>query len=145
MKRECGADIFNNICITKFTQRYVKINSGRIWFHWDTHKKLSKFLSDFSDLNTQLKRKPHPMPKINKMLLKWEGFQFATLLDFNMRYYHIPLTEYASNLCTIIIALGKYRYKHLPMVVSNSPENFQQKMNHSFQGFEFTRAYIDDL
>ena len=44
------------------------------------------FLSDFSNLNKQLKRKPYPMPKINEILLKLEGFQYATSLDLNMGY-----------------------------------------------------------
>ena len=43
------------------------------------------------------------MPKINEMLLKLEGFQYATSLDLNMGYYHIQIIENASNLCTIIL------------------------------------------
>ena len=35
--------------------------------------------------------------------------------------------------------------EHLPMGVSNSPEIFQKKMNDLFHGFEFIRAYIDDI
>ena len=31
------------------------------------------------------------------------------------------------------------------MGVTNSPENFQQKLNDLFHGFEFIRAYIDYL
>ena len=31
------------------------------------------------------------------------------------------------------------------MGVANSPDIFQQKMNDLFYGFEFIRAYIDDL
>ena len=82
------------------------------------------------------------MPKINEMLLKLEGFQYATSLDLNMGYYHILLSENASNLCKIIIPWGKYRYKRLPMRVANSPDIFQQKMNDLFHGFEFICAYI---
>ena len=62
-----------------------------------------------------------------------------------MGYYYIRLSKNASNLCTIILPWGKYRYKRLPMGVSNSPDIFQQKMNDLFHGFEFIRAYIDDL
>ena len=29
------------------------------------------------------------MPKINEMLFKLEGFQYATPLDLNMGYYHM--------------------------------------------------------
>ena len=75
------------------------------------------------------------MPKINEMLIKLEGFQYYASLDLNMVYYHIQVTEDASNLCTVILSWIKYRYKRLPMGVSNSPENFQQKMNYLFQGF----------
>ena len=48
------------------------------------------------------------MPKINEILLELEGFRYAMLLDLNMGYYHIQLSENASNLCTIIIPQGKY-------------------------------------
>ena len=51
------------------------------------------FLSDFRNLNKQLNRKPYPMTKINEMLLKLEGFQYATSLDLNMGYYHIRLSK----------------------------------------------------
>ena len=48
-----------------------------------------RFLSSFRNLNKQLKQKPYSMPKINEMILKLEGFQYATLLDFNVVNYHI--------------------------------------------------------
>ena len=80
------------------------------------------------------------MPKINKMLLKLEGFQYASPLDLNMGYYHIWLSENASNLCTIILPWWKYNYKLIPMGVANSPDIFQQKMNDLSNGFEFICA-----
>ena len=59
------------------------------------------------------------MPNINEMLLELEGFQYAISLDLNMVYYHIKLSEKASNLCTIILPREKYHNKHLPMGVAN--------------------------
>ena len=67
-----------------------------------------RFLSDFRNLNKQLNQKPYPMPKINEMLLKLQGFQYATSLDLNMGYYHIRLSKNARNLCRIILPEGKY-------------------------------------
>ena len=32
----------------------------------------------------RIKRKPFPIPKIQNLLLKLEGFQYATSLDLNM-------------------------------------------------------------
>ena len=102
------------------------------------------FLSDFRYLNKQLKRKTYPVPKINEMLLKLEGFQYAVLLVLNMLYYLKWLRKNVSNLCTIILLWWIYHYKQLPMWVMNSPDIFQQKMNDLFHGFEFIRVYIYD-
>ena len=33
-----------------------------------------RFISDFGDLNKRIKRKPYPIPKIQDLLLKLEGF-----------------------------------------------------------------------
>ena len=66
-------------------------------------------------------------------------------LNLNMGYYHIQVSYSASNLCTIIFPCGKYHYKQLTMVITNSPEIYQQKMNDLFNSFELIRAYIDDL
>ena len=79
------------------------------------------------------------------MLLKLEGFQYTTSLDLKLGYYHIRLSENTSNLYTIILLWGKYCYKRLPMGVANLPDIFQQEMNDLVHGFEFIRAYIDDI
>ena len=34
---------------------------------------------------------PFPLPKIQDMLLKMEGFKYTTSLDINMGYYHIKI------------------------------------------------------
>ena len=94
-----------------------------------------QFLNGLRNLNKQLKRKTYPMPKSNKMLLKLDGFQYAMSLDLNMVYYHIRITEYASNLCTIINPFGKYNCKRPPMGLDNSPAIPNQKINNLFQEF----------
>ena len=103
------------------------------------------FPSEFWYLNKKLKCKPYPMPNINEILLKLEGFQYAISFDLNVGYYDIQITEEENNLCAIILQCGKYCYKHLTMRVSNWPEIFQHKTNDLFQIFEFICAYIDDF
>ena len=85
------------------------------------------------------------MPKINKMLLKLEGFQYDTSLDLNLGYYHIRLSKNMSIICTIFLLWRKYCYKRLPIGVASSPDIFKQKNNDLFQGFEFICAYTDEL
>jgi len=103
-----------------------------------------RFISDFRRLNAALRRKPYPIPKIQDMLLKLEGFKYATALDLNMGYYTIRLNPDAQNLCTIVLPWGKYKYKRLPMGVAGSPDIFQAKMSSLMAGLEFVRVYLDD-
>jgi hypothetical protein len=35
-------------------------------------------------------------------------------LDFNMGCYHIELSPFSKQLCTIVLPLGKYEYQRLP-------------------------------
>ena len=43
--------------------------------HPKAKKNRTLFLSDFRNLNRQLKRKPHSMPNIREIILNLEGFQ----------------------------------------------------------------------
>ena len=104
-----------------------------------------RFISDFRELNKRIKRKPYPIPKIQDLMLKLEGFQYATSLDLNMGYYHIQLNPASRKLCTIVLPFGKFEYQRLPMGLSNSPDIFQEKMMDIMQDLEYVRAYIDDL
>ena len=36
-----------------------------------------QFISDFRELNKRIKRKPYPIPKIQDLMLKLEGFQYV--------------------------------------------------------------------
>ena len=104
-----------------------------------------RFISDFRELNKRIKRKPYPIPKIQDLLLKLEGFMYATSLDLNMGYYHIELSPFSKRLCTIVTPFGKYEYQRLPMGLCNSPDIFQERMYELFSDLENVRAYIDDL
>ena len=104
-----------------------------------------RFINDFRELDKRIKRKPFPIPKIQDLLMKLEGFQYATSLDLNMGYYHIELSPDSKKLCTIVLPWGKYEMQRLPMGLCNSPDIFQERMSTLFEGLEFVRAYIDDL
>ena len=104
-----------------------------------------RFINDFRELNKRIKRKPYPIPKIQDLLLKLEGFQYATSLDLNMGYYHIELSPNSKRLCTIVLPWGKYEMQRLPMGLCNSPDIFQERMGSLFEDLEFVRVYIDDV
>jgi len=104
-----------------------------------------RFISDFRELNKRIKRKPYPIPHIQDLLHKLEGFMYATSLDLNMGYYHIVLSPFSRQLCTIVTPWGKYEYLRLPMGLCNSPDIFQERMSELMSGLDYVRAYIDDV
>ena len=109
------------------------------------HDTTIRSIADFRELNKRIKQTPYPIPKIQDILQKLEGFHYATSLDLNMGYYHIELTPRAAKYCTVIFPWGKYEYLRLPMGLCNSPDIFQEKMGELFYDLEFVRAYLDDL
>ena len=66
-------------------------------------------------------------PKIQDLLLKLEGFQYATLLDLNMGYYHMELTPESQRLFTIVLRWGKYEYKNYPWAYAIAQRFFRKK------------------
>jgi hypothetical protein len=88
----------------------------------------ARFISDFRELNKGIKRQPCPMPKIQNLLLKLEGFKHGTALDLNMGCCHIELSESAKELCTIASTQwGKYEHQRLPMGLDATAQTFSKK------------------
>jgi hypothetical protein len=54
-------------------------------------------ITDFRGLNKCLKRKPYPMPNIPDMFKGMERFRYATIIDLNMGYYSMALSEESKN------------------------------------------------
>ena len=107
--------------------------------------KAVRFIIDFRELNKRIKRKPFPIPKIQDLMLKLEGFKYRTSLDLNMGYYHIELDPKGKELCTIVLPWGKYEYQRLPMGLCNSPDICQEKMSNLMYDLKYVRTYINDL
>ena len=56
------------------------------------------FISDFRELNKRIKKKPFRIPKGQDLLLKLEGFKYASSLYLNMGNYHIKLCPFSKKL-----------------------------------------------
>ena len=51
-----------------------------------------RFISNFRELNKRILNRPYPIPNIQDLLLRLEGFRYGTTLYLNMGYYHIELS-----------------------------------------------------
>jgi len=75
-------------------------------------------------LNASLKRHPYPLPLIDDVIWKMNGFTFATCLDLNRGYYNFVLDEKSRKLCGIILPWGRYAYARLPQGLMPSSDIF---------------------
>lgn len=104
-----------------------------------------RFICDFRKLNTQIEKKPYPIPLIAELLGKMEEFTYVTSIDVSLGYHHIPLSKNSRKLCTITTPFGNYAYKRLPMGLATAPSYFQDKIQILLGDLPFARAYIDDI
>ena len=104
-----------------------------------------RWISDFRALNKAIIRKVYPIPRIQDILNRCPGYKFLTKIDISMQYYTFDLDEHSYQLCTIATPFGLYRYAHLPMGITVSPDIAQEIMEHLLNTITDIKIYIDDI
>ncbi len=104
-----------------------------------------RFITDYRELNKAIVRHPWPMPHISDMIENIGKYKYATCLDLSMGYYHLKLSEAASDLTTFMLPFGCFKYKRLPMGLNISPDIFQRLMLDLFSDLDFVNCYLDDI
>ena len=103
-----------------------------------------RWVSDLRYLNTAVKRQQYPIPIIQDVLMRRNGYKFFTKLDLTMQYYALELDDESKDLCTIVTPFGKYRYCRLPMGLKISPDVAQSIMEQILHDLD-VEVYIDDI
>lgn len=76
------------------------VNSRMLWF-----------LTDLSQVNKSIKRKPYPLPNISDIIQKLlERFILASALDLNMGYSHKRLDPNAQDICILKTPWGSMHF-----------------------------------
>jgi hypothetical protein len=106
-----------------------------------------RLVMDFCQINKVLKRKEYPLPTIDELFQDIKGFEFASVVDLNMGYLSIPLTDESKALLTIVTMFGFFECCVLPMGVNPATDIFQSRMVGVFQPMRENRPkpYIDDI
>jgi len=106
----------------------------------------NRWISDFRGLNRALRRKVYPLPRIKDIIQRRPGYSFLTKFDISMQYYTFVLNNASADLCTIATPFGLYRYRRLPMGISQSPDIAQQVMEDTLRDLmDDLEVYIDNI
>ncbi|MCP4539773.1 MAG: RNA-directed DNA polymerase, partial [Chloroflexi bacterium] len=87
----------------------------------------------------------YPLPVIKDLFLELRGARFFSKLDLRKGYYHIQLDQASREYTTTLTHQGLFRYKRLPMRLTDSVSVFQQLVSQTLARCKGAVAYIDDI
>ena len=87
-----------------------------------------------------------PLPKIDELYAKLQGYKIFSTLDLRSGYYHIGLSEDAKPKTAFVVAgMGKYQFNRVPFGLAQAPAYFQRLINEVLTGLDFAMGYLDDI
>ena len=98
---------------------------------------------DPKDLNQAIKRSHYPMPTIEEVATKLSNAKGFSVLDAKRGFWQIKLDEESSKLTTFNTPFG--RWLRMPFGICSAPEEFQRRMNITFENLKGTAVIADDL
>ena len=104
-----------------------------------------RFVSDLRKLDGAIEHNAFPLPVIDDVIWKMNGFQFATCLDLTRGYYHFVLSPNSRKRFGIILLLGKICYARMPQGLKISGDIFQKRMTTIFNDVMDLMIYIDNI
>jgi len=106
-----------------------------------------RMVIDYRAINKLTVANRYPLPRIDDLLDRLQGMQYATCLDLASGYYQIPINVDDQPKTAFSTPLGLFEFKVLPMGLCNSPATFQAVMNRVLQPYigDFCLVYLDDI
>ena len=100
---------------------------------------------DPKDLNAATKRPYYPMPTLEDVLSKMTGAKFFSKLDARSGYWQLKLSPESSYLTTFNTPYGRYRFLRLPFGIVSAQDEFQLKMDETFEGLPGITPLVDNI
>ena len=87
-----------------------------------------------------------PLPKIDELYAKLQGYKIFSTLDLRSGYYHIGLSHSAKSKTAFVISgMGKYEINRVPFGLAQAPVHFQKLINKVLTDCNFAMGYLDDI
>ena len=100
---------------------------------------------DPRDLNRAILRPHYPSRTLEDALPKLSGARYFSKLDARSGYWTIKLDENSSFLTTFNTPFGRYRFLRMPFGIKCAQDEFQRKIDETFEGLSGVTALVDDI
>ena len=111
------------------------------------HKKTRKLrvCIDPKDLYKYLRRKPHPVPTVEELLLNVRNVQVFGKCKVKNGFWDVRVNDASSQLSTFATPFGCFQWMRMPFGrISPAPENFQYYLEQQLIGLEGVSNIHDD-
>ena len=87
-----------------------------------------------------------PLPKIDELYTKLQGYKVFSTLDLRSGYYHIHLSDSAKPKTAFVVSgMGKFEFNRVPFGLAQAPAYFQRLINEVLTDCNFAMGYLDDI
>ena len=87
-----------------------------------------------------------PLPKIDKLYAKLQGYKVFSTLDLWSGYYHIGLSDSAKPKTAFVVSgMDKFEFNRVPFGLAQAPAYFQRLINEVLTDCNFAMGYLDDI
>ena len=87
-----------------------------------------------------------PLPKIDDLYAKLQGYKVFRSLDLCSGYYHIGLTDSAKPITAFVVSgMGKFVFNRVPFGLAQAPAYFQRLINEVLTDCNFAMGNLDDI
>ena len=87
-----------------------------------------------------------PLPKIDELYTKLQGYKVFSTLDLRSGYYHIGLSDSAKPKTAFVVSgMGKFKFNRVPFGLAQAPAYFQRLINEVLTDCNFAMGYLDDI
>ena len=102
---------------------------------------------DYRALNKVTVKNKYPMPRIEDLVDRLQGYKCFTSLDLKSGYYQIMMHPQSIGKTAFITEDGHYEFLRLPFGLANAPSCFQEMMNRVLGNLRFENVilYLDDV
>ncbi|CAI5681852.1 unnamed protein product [Oreochromis niloticus] len=96
-------------------------------------------------LNKAIQRPHYPLPTLEDVTTKLAGAKYFSVLDARSGYWAIKLSHESSLLTTFNTVFGRYRFLRLPFGIISAQDEFQRRVDETYEGLRGVAAIVDDV